>query len=375
VTKSGTNGLHGDLFYYLRYPSRHGLDPVNKAAGIFTQGIHQQQQFGGSVGGPVITDKLSYFLNYDGSRKVFPVSYISTNISSVNTTAFNYVNAGTGACTTTIADGANGCVVPSPTFMAPFAASGCARVLLVPHDQPTDRSTSDRDLGEFLQRACHDLKGSLRAIRTQAELLRRDDKGPGDSDFEQRLSFIVDGARKIDSLTDGLSGYSIALQVQEDSFQPTRMDVLLRTVLARLDKELRNQEAEVTSGELPRVSGNPDRLLQVLENLLRNALRHRGQASPRIRVTAVKQAAADGGDEWLFAVRDNGPGIEAAYLERIFRPFERLSTAKPEGPGMGLAICRAIVERHGGRLWAESAPGTGSTFLFSIPVTIPATDR
>jgi len=224
-------------------------------------------------------------------------------------------------------------------------------------------SHSDRELGEFLQRACHDLKGSLRAIRAQAELLGRDH-----TDFEQRLGFIVDGARKIDSLTDGLSAYSIALQVQQDSFQPARMDVLLRTALARLDKELRNQEAEVTSGELPAVSGNPDRLLQVLENLLRNALRHRGQASPRIHVTAVKQAAADGRDEWLFAVRDNGPGIEAAYLERIFRPFERLSTAKPEGPGMGLAICRAIVERHGGKLWAESTPGTGSTFFFTIPV-------
>jgi light-regulated signal transduction histidine kinase (bacteriophytochrome) len=247
--------------------------------------------------------------------------------------------------------------------------------LLVPHDQPTDRSTPDRDLSAFLLRACHDLKSSLRAIRAQAELLRRDHTSPENSESEKRLGFIVDGARKSDLLTDGLSAYAIALRIDEASFRPARMDILLRTALARLDRELRDQEAEVTSGELPCVSGDSDRLLQVLENLLRNALRHRGQASPRIHITAVRQAIADGRDEWLFAVRDNGPGIEAPYLERIFKPFERLSTEKPEGPGMGLAICRAIVERHGGKLWAESTPGTGSTFLFTIPVTIPAADR
>ncbi len=122
----------------------------------------------------------------------------------------------------------------------------------------------------------------------------------------------------------------------------------------------------MTCGELPRVFGNPDRLAQVFENLLRNAVRHRGESAPHIHVQAEKQAAADGQEEWLFAIRDNGPGIEAAYLERIFKPFERLSAEKPEAPGMGLAICRAIVERHGGKLWVESTPGSGSTFFFTL---------
>jgi light-regulated signal transduction histidine kinase (bacteriophytochrome) len=225
-----------------------------------------------------------------------------------------------------------------------------------------DRSTSDRDLSAFLLRACHDLRGSLRAIRANAELLQRDGAAAETADFERRLGFIVDGARRIDLLTDGLSGYSIALQIEEASFQFTRMDAQLRTALAKLDKELREQGAEVTYGELPGVLGNPDRLAQIFETLLRNALRHRGQSSARIHVSAEKQ-----GEEWLFAVRDNGPGIDAAYLERIFRPFERLNPTEHEGVGMGLAICRAIVERHGGRLWAESTPGTGSTFLFTLP--------
>jgi two-component system, chemotaxis family, sensor kinase Cph1 len=241
-------------------------------------------------------------------------------------------------------------------------------VFVSPGKTNETRAIGDRELSEFLLRACHDLRSSVRAIRAQAELLQRDGPAPATSDSERRLAFIVDGVRKIELLSDGMSGYSIALQIQEASFQPTRMDAVLRTALGRLDKELRDQEAEVTSGELPCVSGNSDRLTQVFENLLRNALRHRGQSSPRIHITAEKQAAADRHDEWLFAVRDNGPGIDTPYLERIFKPFERLRADKPEGSGMGLAICRAIVERHGGKLWAESTPGSGSTFLFTLPV-------
>jgi light-regulated signal transduction histidine kinase (bacteriophytochrome) len=138
---------------------------------------------------------------------------------------------------------------------------------------------------------------------------------------------------------------------------------MLRTAVARIDQEVQERGAEVRCDELPQVFGKPDRLVQVFEILLHNALRHCGQSSPRIHITAEKQAG-----EWLFAVRDNGSGIDAAYLERIFKPFERLHATERDGAGMGLAICRAIVERHGGRLWAESTPGTGLTFLFTLPV-------
>jgi light-regulated signal transduction histidine kinase (bacteriophytochrome) len=203
----------------------------------------------------------------------------------------------------------------------------------------------------------------VRAIRAHAELLQRDGCAPETVEFGRRLGFIADGARKIDLLTDGLAGYSIALQIEGVSFQPARMDVMLRTALARIDLEMRERGAEVTCSELPQVvSGIPDRLVQVFEILLHNALRHGGQSSPRIHITAEKQA-----QEWLFAVRDNGLGIDAAYLERVFKPFERLHAGKAESAGMGLTICRAIVERHGGRLWAESTQGTGSTFFFTLP--------
>lgn len=222
---------------------------------------------------------------------------------------------------------------------------------------------SDRDLSELLLRACHDLRSSLRAIRAHTELVQKGVPAEEASDLDQNFAFIADGVRRIELLADGLSRYSIALQIEEESFQPTRMDVLFRTALARIDQEAQKPGAEVTCGELPQVSGKPDRLAQVFEILLHNALRHCGESTPRIHVTAEKQ-----GGEWLFAVRDNGPGIEAAYLERIFKPFERLHATERDGAGMGLAICRAIVERHGGRLWVESTPGTGSTFLFTLPV-------
>lgn len=166
-----------------------------------------------------------------------------------------------------------------------------------------------------------------------------------------------------------MSSYSTALQIEEASFQPARMDVMLRTALARIDKEMQELGGEVTYGELPRVSGKPDRLVQVFEILLSNALRYCGQSSPRVHISAERQVTTEKqGEEWLFAVRDNGLGIDSAYLERVFKPLERLHAGKAESAGMGLAICRAIIERHGGRLWAESTPGTGSTFLFTLPV-------
>jgi light-regulated signal transduction histidine kinase (bacteriophytochrome) len=227
--------------------------------------------------------------------------------------------------------------------------------------QRTGGITSDRDLSRFLLRACHDLRSSLRAIRVHTELLQRE-APTGTSEFDQHLGFIVDGARRIDSLTEGLSGYSLALQIDEAAFQPTRMELAVRTALAKLDKELRNAGAEVTSGALPVVSGNLDRLVQVFDILVRNAIRYRAERPPRIHISAEKQDK-----EWLFTIQDNGPGIEADYLERVFQPFERLHAGNTEGAGMGLTICRVIVERHGGRIRVESEPGTGSTFVFTLP--------
>jgi light-regulated signal transduction histidine kinase (bacteriophytochrome) len=225
-----------------------------------------------------------------------------------------------------------------------------------------ERPGSDRETSEFLLRACHDLRASARAVRTHSELFLKHDAAPRNSAFEQRLGFIIDGAARMDLLVDGLAGYAVALRTEGASFQPVRMDVLVRSVLMKLDKELRDGGAEVVYGKLPAVAGNADRLMQVFENLLRNTLVHRGQAAPRIQISAAKHE-----EGWLFAVRDNGPGVEADSLESIFAPFERVPGRQRGGAGLGLAICRLIVERHGGRIWAESQAGGGAAFCFTLP--------
>jgi len=227
---------------------------------------------------------------------------------------------------------------------------------------PEERLFTGQEIGEFLLHACHDLRTSLRAIRAHAQLLGKGSDLSLASGGQPHLGFIVEGAGKIDQLVDELSSYSIALQIGPGPFGFTPLGVLLRTVLARLDKELRDNQAEVTSGEMPRVSGDPDRLMQLFENLLRNALDRRGQLSPRIHITA--RAHAEG---CLCAVQDNGPVIEAADLENIFQPFARPQGVDRPGHGLRLAACREIVQRHGGRIWVESQAGTGCTFLFTLP--------
>jgi len=223
---------------------------------------------------------------------------------------------------------------------------------------------SDRELSEFLLRACHDLRAAARAVRTHSELFLKDSARAQDAASEQRLGFIVDGSRKIDRLLDGLVQYSVALQTDPSTFQPTRLDVLLRFALAQLDKDLRAAGGAVTYGALPEVRGNPDRLMQVWENLLRNSVIHRGETGPKIDISAERQ---DG--NWQIAVKDNGPGVEPAFLETIFTPFERLDKHHGSGAGLGLAICRTIVERHGGRIWAESRPEGGLAVCFTLPAS------
>lgn len=231
-----------------------------------------------------------------------------------------------------------------------------------PEDQPGDRSSRDREISEFLLRVCHDMRSPARAIRAHAELLAKDLAGTAAPGLEERLGFITSGIQSIEALADGLASYSLALRIETNSFQPAQMDVLLRLVLAKLRKELQATGAEVRYGTLPRIQGDPDRLTQLWESLILNAIRHRGPEAPRIDVSARREK-----QDWQFAVRDNGMGIEGAYLERIFAPFERLRNKQIPGCGMGLATAREIVERHGGRIWSESAPGAGATFFFTLP--------
>jgi len=233
---------------------------------------------------------------------------------------------------------------------------------IVSSPRPPADGHSDREVSDFLFRACHDLRASSRAVRVHSELILKDGEVPAGSTLEQRLGFVVNGAKKLDVLIDSLGSYSVALATDASSFQSSPLDILLRSVLKKLDPEIRGCGGEVTSGPLPSVNGHPDRLMQLFENLIRNALVHRSEATPRVRIEAARQA-----DGWLFTVHDNGSGMEESSLEKIFLPFERLKGKQLGGAGLGLTICRLIVERHGGRIWAESKPGEGAKFYFVLP--------
>ncbi|HEV2448671.1 MAG TPA: ATP-binding protein, partial [Candidatus Sulfopaludibacter sp.] len=168
------------------------------------------------------------------------------------------------------------------------------------------------------------------------------------------------GARKIDQVVDRLSDYSLALLVGASAFQPVPMGALLRAALAKLEEEIRAREAEVTYDPLPRVAGDAGRLLWLVENLLRKALSARGDA-PRVHLSAVPRE-----DEWVFAICASR-AAEPAELEEMFQP-----TARGRGSGLAVtdlsaAICRAIVDRHGGSIWTSLQPAGGVTIFFTLP--------
>jgi len=232
---------------------------------------------------------------------------------------------------------------------------------MIPPAKPSQPSAprTDAELSEFLLRACHDLRGPLRSVRTYSEILQRD-AAAQNSDPNPALGFIVSGSARAGLLIDGLTEYSLALQIDPGTFQPVPTDVILRAALAKLAQPLRENKAEVAYEGLPTVCGNADRLMQLFEHLVDYALRNRGTDDPRIHIGAELRSGS-----WLFRVADNGPGIEAEFLERIFKPFERLHGKERHGPG--LAICRVIIERHGGTIWAESSPDKGFAFCFTLP--------
>jgi signal transduction histidine kinase len=218
------------------------------------------------------------------------------------------------------------------------------------------------DLSEFLLHTCHDVRSCLRAIRVHAELLAKANSPQEVAGFAEHAGRIVEGTAKLELLINGLSSYSLACQIDRSLFVVTPLEVVLRAEIARMSKLIRENDATVTYDPLPRIECDPDRIPQLFENLVRNALTHRGECAPLVHISAEEQESL-----WLFSVRDNGPGIEQSYLDRIFQPFERLRGQQSPGPGLGLATCRKIVENHGGEMWAESKPGAGCTFYFTLP--------
>lgn len=220
---------------------------------------------------------------------------------------------------------------------------------------------SNADLSQFAYVASHDLKEPLRTVTTHVQLLSRrlgDGVAP---EVSESMRYVIEGARRMNDLISDLLLYS-SVGRSDTVLAEVDLGSVLRKVLANLEVVVHETGAEVTVDPLPRVMGNGAQLVQVLQNLLGNAIKFRGERSPRIHVSATPR---DG--RVVVSVRDNGIGIDPAHHDRIFAMFQRLHRRDQyPGTGIGLALCKKIVERHGGRIWLESEPGLGSTFSFTL---------
>jgi PAS domain S-box-containing protein len=221
---------------------------------------------------------------------------------------------------------------------------------------------SNRELEQFAYVASHDLQEPLRSVASFSQLLRRQYDQRLDGDAREYLQFIIDGSSRMQTMIDDLLQLS-RVGTRGKPFVPTNTGVALQKALENLSARISETGAKIERGNMPVVTADPVQLVQLFQNLVGNAIKFRGDNTPTIHIGAE---LCDG--EWVFSVKDNGIGIEPQYHERIFVVFQRLHRRKDyPGTGIGLAVCKKIVERHGGRIWVESAPGAGSTFRFTIP--------
>ena len=227
--------------------------------------------------------------------------------------------------------------------------------------QAEELARSNVELARFAYIASHDLQEPLRTVQSFAQLLERDCDGKLPSSAQESLGFITDAVQRMRTLINDLLAYS-RVGSQGAAFGPADCKEICASLLENLKVSIESSQAEITVEPLPVVIGDATQLGQVFQNLLGNAIKFRGKRTPRIHVSAREAAS-----EWVFSVTDNGIGIAPEYFERIFIIFQRLHTIEEySGTGIGLAICKKIAERHGGRIWVESIVGEGSTFHFSI---------
>ena len=221
---------------------------------------------------------------------------------------------------------------------------------------------SNAELEQFAYVASHDLQEPLRMVASYTQLLGRRYQGKLDANADEFIGFAVDGATRMQQLIEDLLSYS-RLTTRGKALTWTEAGAACNAAIGNLQESIKDSNAIVSVGPLPSVFADASQLTALFQNLIGNAIKYSNERRPEIRVDAVPQ-----GDEWVFSVQDNGIGIEQQYFERIFQMFQRLHSRKDyPGTGIGLAVCKKIVERHGGRIWLESQPGQGSTFLLTIP--------
>ena len=235
-----------------------------------------------------------------------------------------------------------------------------AEALLLQKVEELNRS--NKELGQFAYVASHDLQEPLRMVASYTQLLSRRYKGKLDSDADEFIAFAADGASRMQRLIQDLLTYS-RVGTKEKDLRDTSSEETLQQALVNLRGAIEESGAMVTHDPLPTVLADEMQLIQLFQNLVGNAIKYQNPGVPRVHISAAK----NGGEKWIFSVQDNGLGIDSQYFERIFGMFQRLHKREEfSGTGIGLAICKKIVERHGGSISVESQPGEGSTFRFAL---------
>ena len=223
---------------------------------------------------------------------------------------------------------------------------------------------SNAELEQFAYVASHDLQEPLRMVTSYLQLLEQRYKGKYDADADEFINFAVDGAKRMKRLIDDLLAFS-RVGTRGKELVATDCEVVLKQTLTNLQLAIEESDAAITHDPLPTVLADEVQLEQLFRNLIGNAIKFRSRAQPEIHIEAERQNG-----DWCLSVRDNGIGIDPQYSDRIFIIFQRLHTREEyPGTGIGLAICKRIVERHSGRIWVESEAGKGATFFFTIPAS------
>jgi chemotaxis family two-component system sensor kinase Cph1 len=224
---------------------------------------------------------------------------------------------------------------------------------------------SNADLEQFAYVASHDLQEPLRMVASYTQLLGERYRGRLDENADKFIGYACEGALRMQSLIQDLLAFS---RIGRNGCSRVDCDTVMKEILLNLVPAIQESGAAVTHGPLPVVWANHSQIAQVFQNLVANAIKFRGKEAPAVSVEAGKS-----GDCWLFSVSDNGIGIAPEYAERVFVVFQRLHARTDyPGNGIGLAICKKIIEHYGGKIWVESQAGQGSLFKFTLPCDGPA---
>ncbi len=280
-----------------------------------------------------------------------------------------------GAGLELLAQGKDGSIFPVEISLGPLDTEGGVQVTTIIRDvserkqyedtlaaRNRDLARSNAELEQFAYVASHDLQEPLRMVASFAQLLSRRYHDQLGAEGQEFIDFMVDGAKRMQNLINDLLIYS-RIGNQAGEFTAVDLSAVAGKALGALRQIVADSSAEVTVDPLPTLQANPSQMLQLFQNLIGNSVKFHGEAPPRVRVSARAEGCA-----YVLSVSDNGIGIDPAYAERIFLIFQRLHGKREfPGTGIGLALCKKIVEHHGGRIWVESAPGRGATFHFSLP--------